>query len=271
MRIAPVTLTNFTAKPEPKSEYAKMHAQLDAQAGFTQKYGGRLEEYELDKLKKTWTAPPTDSFVKATGVKTYNGRIVHRGKNCYRGATLVREWWELDKLKEAGVERVIDLEGYSDYERLCKNAGLKYCRFPVPDDGLFSNAAFMNKEDFLEHEARKMYVRRLSENERVEYSKLYDEKKEEFIEAFIGLVNVMKEGNFYIGCSLGTTKTNDVLCLNSLFNPEFGGFEWYGGSAILGPAKNLYNNLTEDHKKRLGWMPEWEQYVVEIIEGFEID
>ncbi|MCD7879079.1 MAG: hypothetical protein LUG16_04000 [Candidatus Gastranaerophilales bacterium] len=91
---------------------------------------------------------------------------------------------EIEKLKESGLEQIIDLRekrNTNNCKELCEAAGLKYVQFPM---------SCLNR--------------------------VYDDS----IEYLPDFINAIKEGNFYIGCLEGINRTDIALALNYVLNPE---------------------------------------------------
>lgn len=250
----------------------KMRENLEMPITDEVKYGGRLPEYHFNKMLGVLFSKPQDvSNEKMGEINAYNVRRF--GENCYSGSTLVDSPEEIPKLKKAGIQRVIDFVGYYRYGEECKKNGLEYHSF-FTDERIWNNAACNNKENFLD-ESQSYYDRWGKSDDEIKEllecdSQDYDEEKNRFIEELVQFVNMVNKGHVYMGCQFGTDKTDDALCLNSVFNPKFKDEGFHRTSipndVITNKIKNFYSNLTDDHKKRLGWTKEHEEYVLEMLD-----
>ena len=69
------------------------------------------------------------------------------------------------------------------------------------------------------------------------------------------------EDNVYIGCMLGTVRTDCALMLNHFFNPKASitpDCITMINRCYLDKLETLYKNLTEANKRELGWTKEFE-------------
>jgi hypothetical protein len=222
----------------------------------------RLSEFELTKLLESLQKQPlviNDEKLQNIGIKSFR-KI---GKNSYAGATLEGRRNKLESLKEAGVERVIDLIGYQGYESDCESCGLEYTKF---DLGIlwWKNAAFCNKTIWLENKVQdlRLLMKEGKVREFIDNSDShYDKEKREFIESFVNFIMAMRKGNLYIGCEHGTAKTNNALKLNYIFNPKYENFYSVGGFSLSQSLVNLYDNFTVEDKKNMRYTPEFEEKI----------
>lgn len=158
-------------------------------------------------------------------------------KNAFRGETLFcKKQHYLKALKEAGIERIIDLRRFDGYEEECKKNGLEYFGFEAYSIDCINNP-------------------------------------KTYINGAINLVKTIQKGNYYIGCSFGTVATDYALLLNEFFNPKCkliskvsikdNGLHLDYLRMIEITAKRLDN----DDKQALGWTPEFEKKFYERIES----
>jgi hypothetical protein len=88
-------------------------------------------------------------------------------------------------------------------------------------------------------------------------------KARKSIEEFIDFINFMQKENVYIGCACGTYRTDFAVVLNSFFNPK----AKYNCSNIsfanyLKGFENLYHNLTQADKLKLGWSKDFDKHFI---------
>ena len=86
---------------------------------------------------------------------------------------------------------------------------------------------------------------------------------------FIQFIQFMQKGNLYIACEWGTYTTDGGLMLNYFFNPLFKGTSEYlspDNKIHLYEVRKLYNNLTSEHKKMLGWTKEFDTATAKKLE-----
>lgn len=94
---------------------------------------------------------------------------------------------------------------------------------------------------------------------------IYSYSKDELIR----LINTIRKGDYYIGCTFGTNDTDITLLLNQFFNPKnklFSNVSIYGyHKEHIGRIKNIAKRLNQSDKKALGWTPEFEKKFNERI------
>ena len=77
-----------------------------------------LSEYQMKQLLGTLMGKPKKvDYNKVTGINAYNVKTLNDEDTCYRGSTLMNKPEALRTIKDAGIERVIDLVGYYGYEK----------------------------------------------------------------------------------------------------------------------------------------------------------
>ncbi len=143
----------------------------------------------------------------------------------------------LEILKKAGIQTVIDLDNVGGkYKELVKNAGLKYYGYSVSDNVLLNR---------------------------------YENKKCK--DNLVDFVKEMQKDNIYI--SGYTVRTRDIAALiNFKFNPKFDGGVRLSRDFIESVhstnrfARKMYDYMTEEDKKSIGWTPEFEKQFKEKME-----
>ncbi len=232
---------------------------------------GRLSEYQMKQLLASlMKKPKVVDYQKVSGIDAYNVRPIDKDSTCYRGATLLGKTRALKALKDAGIERVIDLVGYSGYEKDVKAAGLEYYspKFASNDFCVWGEDVFETTKNILSRETR--YYTQLDFVRNKKYLeqkiKAFEKQTRASVERFVEYIQTMQKGYYYIGCEFGTYKTDDFLLLNCIFNPKA------ESSSIprvdpfkLDLVKDLYDKLTPKDKQRMGWTKEFDENVPKRI------
>lgn len=231
-----------------------------------------LSEYQMNQLLNSLMQKPKEvDYSKVTGIPAYHVRPVEgTDETCYRGSTLVDVPEALKTLKNAGLERVIDLVGYYSYDKVANDAGLEYyCPdFGRGQLGVWEEEAFetsdavLKKETYfytpVEFEKNKKYL-----EQRV---KSFERNSRRSVERFVDYIEIMQKGYYYIGCEYGTYKTDDFLLLNEYFNPKVDAGVPRGAMFKLDMMLTLYEKLTPEDKKRMGWTKEFDENVPKRIQ-----
>lgn len=154
----------------------------------------------------------------------------------YRGQTLVDKPEHLKKLKNIGVETVIDLVGYGDsYKNKIEAEGLNYYLYSIYDN--WWNCSELDNPKFIDNLTK-------------------------FLEK-------MQEGNIYIGCQHGANDTDIALLLNDFFNPKLTDkiktkIEPTDADFPL-RFNIIYDSLKQIHKDKLGWTTEFEKKLIKKL------
>lgn len=228
------------AESKARREYIRNHIE-DEKMPYYSIYvkEPRLEEYELNKMLTFFVNRPKkidgDIMSELPLSNLHNISNSSRYKpNIWRGSTLYEAPdWVLDKLKEAGIKTIIDLEGFrKHYKKRIKDAGFEYVGFSI------SSMKYGNVPEF---------------------------KKEELLK----FIKTMQKEYIYMGCECGTYKTDAAIRLNNLFNPKVKGYcKIYSPEMIEyipQVADEIYLTMTPDDKKSIGWTPEFEKQFNEKI------
>ena len=167
--------------------------------------------------------------------KNHEMQRIEGSNNIYRGQTLVEKADCIKAVKQKGINTIIDLVGYGKtYEEAVKQAGMDYFVYNIYENW-WDTALF----------------------EKTNISKL------------VNFLKKMQEGNIYIGCQHGSNDTDVALILNDFFNPML---EGKIKTKIL-PAESdfpiklntIYDMLTKEDKKLLGWTKEFEQKLIKKL------
>ena len=228
---------------------------------------GRMEDYELGKLLSGLLGQKVDKYTlkqiltkKADLVsfKEIDSNIMQKlplynvthigGTNSYRGSA-PKNTGILSLMKQAGIERVVDLAGFDSIEEDCAKLGLEYLYYPI-ENNFFTKSAFKTRQG-IESEIKKMgqlfQWSSCETNKNIAGRLKYWEKNlSDFMESFIPFIQTMQKDNVYIGCEFGTYTTDTALFMNHFFNPKAQktpscstAYNKYYGKVLI----NLFNNL----------------------------
>ena len=130
--------------------------------------------------------------LRGAGVK--NLRFVN--ETCVSGATLERFPGHLKKIKDSGINTIIDFrqEASSQFAEACEKSGLRYILFP------------------LEH--TRSGLSGISSAGQV------GEISDDFVKQLKDFMDIINEGNAYMGCNFGIDRTNLGLVFNYLLNSK---------------------------------------------------
>ena len=235
---------------------------------YKQLHSGRLSDFELKTLVSNLTKPPKVDHEKLLGLRIYNLEQVQ--ENSYRGQSLAEKPQYLFSLKDAGIRTVIDLAGHGTYKNSCENAGLKYKMF-FADSDFWINPVFESKEQYVSG-LNSLYKGFYSEEEIAQkqesFGIQYQDECRKFIEKFVDYIKTINKGNFYIGCSYGTYRTDDALIFDKYFNPSCAQSKELKSRYNFSKRcmQQLYKNLSEQDKKQLEFTPEFEENLRKRLE-----
>ena len=201
--------------------------------------------------------PVEDDFVRNTGSLDI-GRLKNLGishfrlidSNSVRGVTLANQKQSLlTELKECGINTVIDLRPEGDeeskYAKACRANGLDYFNLKVRDNIPIFNSPFAGKMSVKERrEAIAKFVNQIGD-----------------------FFKIMDNGKVYMACLLGLHRTDLMVTMNYLLNPNepttpptlshmFFPEETNLTNKYIGKVKNMLKNLTLADKEFLN-MPRY--------------
>ena len=204
------------------------------------------------------------SFVPETLDDVHIPNLRKIGNNSCRGESLNFHLDKLDLLPRSGIQTVIDLHGYYDLQKACEDENINYFAYPASVQNYFQNPIFKNDDEINDKIVKKLSKQSLTKSEfdqKFEVEKVQTEiERKKFMKDFIELTKVINAGNFYIGCEYGDYRTSNILTLNSYFNPN-----WIGKKSdtdrpwVLNAMRNMYNNLSEEDKQKLGFNETFEK------------
>ena len=174
---------------------------------------------------------PKIDFEKLKALNITNLQIVEN--KGVRGESLSadRNYKFLGKIKECGINQIIDLRtaDYTEkFAKKCKNFGLKYTHIPI--------------------DSKKTSPR-------------------EILDSLPKLFNLLNNGNYYIACAQGRHRTDIAFAMNYLFNPKVKEVpKMYGHvkdgkmryEDIFARANSIMKIMTPEDKQTLGWTKEFE-------------
>lgn len=220
---------------------------------------GRLSEYRLNNLINTLTNKPRKvDYSSIISLPVPNIRYI--GNNSYRGASMVDKPECLQVLKDAGIKHVISLYYSPEYEKAVKQTGLDYHCFNMKhrneEEGLWYNDVCCSKQSY-ENSLKSLFGD--DKNAIKIRLEAYDRDSRGPIDELVGFVKRMQEGYCYVGCEFGTNTTSDALVyINRAFNPQDGRelefFDYYKADCL----RNLYDKLTVNDKKLMGWTKQFD-------------
>lgn len=255
---------------------------------------GRLEEYQLNALinRLLGVKPVHPHRDKGSIIEQYNetstnkvepvkqqtkkidGAIMetlplHNVKpilstGCYRGSTPNSNLETIKTLKEAGVKHIVDLQGYSRVKEACEENDMDYLHIPIQED-LSEMSAFKSKLDI--ERSVMQWASPFCSREQIQESKnkaldAWEKDKNNYIEKFVKMINLLQEDNTYIGCEYGISRTNNAMLLNHLFNPKAEktpNCRTKFNNQYMNNIATFYENLTPEHKAQMGWTEEFDE------------
>lgn len=197
---------------------------------------------------------------------------------CYRGSTPNSNLNSIKILKEAGVKHVVDLQGYGEVERVCKENHLDYFHIPIAED-LSEMQAFQSERDIELNVKRFAHFYQFDKNPKESMQKAKDDSiarwgknKDEYIEKFVKMINLLQEDNTYIGCEFGISRTNNAMLLNHLFNPKATrtpSCRTKFNNVYMNDIAKLYYNLKPEHKAQMGWTEEFDKNFIPRLKDLQ--
>lgn len=242
--------------------------------GYLDYYELPKSEYEMEQMLKSWGLK-IDKITKKIIIPPYLN-VISLGNNNFRGA-LPENPQAYKDLKESGIKTIISATPQSWAENVAKNNGLEYIDLVVKNsysdtgkDYIFDDYAF-NEEDYFinklkskyseyskydEHFAKELSDENFIENKRNEFRT----KSRKFIDELVKAVRAWQKGSCFIGCDFGVYLTNKALSVIDVFNPK-GDSRTVSYLSYLEQdcVKSLYEKLTAQDKKLMGWTKEFEK------------
>lgn len=230
----------------------------------------RLTDYQLGNLLKPLVSKPkVIDYKTIMSLPIYNVRPIDSKRSCFRGSTLVNNSECLPTLKNCGIERIVDLIGYTRYEHATKSSGLEYYSplFGKGISGVWAEPAFQTQSEFLKDELKFLTFKERNDEKVIDnIKKTYTEESRESVDKFVEYIQFLQKGHYYIGCEFGTDRTSAYLLLNEVFNPKAEDnkelkLKDYAGNFEIDYMYELYKKLTPEDKEKLGWTKEFDKKV----------
>lgn len=220
-------------------------------------YAQFLPNYGIDERKVSSYARTIDDV--------YIPNLKKIGNGSYRGSTLAKNLSLVELLPRSGVRTLIDLVGYNKLEHACKEHKIQYVKYGIEPD-YWAHPIFKKDvtliEDYKCKQIKYPMTKEEKEKDLATYKEMVNLDRREFMDEFIKLIHTMKNGHFYISCEHGEYRTPNILALNSYFNPNWTGEITKPTSEFMYKSmKNMYLNMTETEKSRLGFTKEHEAYL----------
>ena len=212
-----------------------------------------------------------DSDLIEREVYAVNKRVIANNIHAMRGA-MVDDEDDIEILKKAGVKTIIDLRAgqEKDYD------GIKhFTKLCTAHSSFGENPAFMTKKGYVDHKVARYrrygFDKETLKKDAIRVAEEWEEEKAKLVDILAEYVDLVNQGNFYIGCDLGTASTTEALAINNIINPKV---YLIGGRFSKNQAckyLNLLQNLTDEDKKKIGITPDFYkdriQYLKECSES----
>ncbi len=163
--------------------------------------------------------------------------------NNVRGETLSskKNRWAIRKIKEYGIENVIDLrDKYTSekYPLMCLEAGLGYYNFPIDSNEIDDRVIIKN---------------------------------------FMPMFDLLNKGRCYISCAQGLHRTDIALALNYVFNPKNNEIpQMYGHlysdmtlDDVITRINSIYRKMPDEQLRNLGWKCDARSTILERKESLK--
>ncbi len=232
-----------------------------------------LSEYDMQQLLGSlMQKPKVVDWNKVTGIDAYNVRSVDWTETCYRGSTLAHKPRALQTLKEAGIERIIDLIGYYGFEKDVQDAGLEYYtpKFGCGQLGIWDEDTFKEIDELIFKETRYYTPIDFEKNKKYleQIAQTHEKLSKRSTERFVQYIEEMQKGYYYIGCEFGTYKTDDYMLLNTVFNPKSKNTDIPIHTPMfkLDFMKILHSKITPEQKQRMHWTKEFDESVAKRLD-----
>ena len=230
--------------------------------------GHKLSEFELKKVISDLVKKPVKVNNKLIN-ELHLQNLDFVDNTSYRGAMINSgELDKVEKLYEAGIRRIIPVgRGYTALKNECEKIGMEYQAINFNTE---YNSAFKTidevRTDALVFARDILGLDEKGVANRVNGSiNTWKENSRTFIDKFTSYIQKMKKGNVYIGCEFGRYDTDAALMFDYLFNPNKRYPRTIPEERYVRFAENLYHNLTDADKLKMGWTKEFEKTFFERL------
>lgn len=212
-----------------------------------------LDKDTVELSSKTASKAALD-MEKIKNLKISNLRRIN--SNSLSGGTFeIKEDSEIKKLKEAGIEKIIDFraDAKESFNNRCTEAGVEYHNIPFDDVYNLTNPLYFKR----------------GKGEKTQI-------KEEFVKMLKEYFELMNSGNAYVGCHYGIDRTNMALITNYLLNKDAGQLPpqiitWPGDkkktvlNKNIKAVKQIYKKLDAAQKQELQLPEKYQDYLKDRI------
>ena len=255
---------------------------IDMNINYNYRLGTISQNQNKKQVKNPTFTSINDDIMKS--VPLHNVRKVV--DDVYRGASPT---WNLESfkyLKDAGVERIIDIAGYDSVANGCREYGIEYNNYLIDMEEILNlnifykyKPIFQSKEDVIE-ESHNLYGMLCGhKGDKLEKDvqralKRWDKGKRSGFEKLINIIQKLQQRNVYVCCENGSNRTDLLLMFNSILNPQQADtqkdlnhlfndkFKLY--------AEKLYHNLTDTDKIKLGWTKVFDEQFLPKLKELKI-
>lgn len=234
--------------------------------------GYKLSEFELKQVISDLVKKPVKVNNKLID-ELHLQNLDFVDNTSYRGAMIKSdELGKVEKLYEAGIRRIIPVgRGNTDLKNECEKIGMEYQA--IEFDSQY-NSAFKTMDEIKTNS--KEFARDVlgyDEKGIVEYVNacigLWKENSRSYIDEFTSYIQKMKKGNVYIGCEFGRYDTDVAVMFDYLFNPTKRYSRTVPHEMYVRCAENLYHNLTDSDKLKMGWTKDFEKTFFERLRNLK--
>ena len=246
-----------------KRESIREHLMNTAMLNYSDIYGMRKTDSEMDRMLKSWGLKTDKVADKIIVPEDLNSTPL--GNNNFRAALPIYGK-DYKRLKDSGIKTIISATPHINIEDTVKKNGLKYIKLvsqtPSMKDYIYTDYAFMD-EDYYMYRLKNEYGEEFLTSDK-EFTKRmlidFNKKSRNFIDNLVASVQAMQQGGCLIGCECGTHMTNCALKLIDAFNPQ----ENLSSIKYLRDMERddigiLYKKLTSKDKKAMSWTEEFEE------------
>jgi len=245
---------------------------------------GRLDEYELSQLIKSLVlAKPVlkkehqenseinYELLESAGLSNFEPLY---GNNSFRAGLNNLTKKQLETIKQAGIEHIVDLRKWGEP---IKCDGIEVFKFPVYDIGQ-NIVVKMSEDEFIEEELEFDREMREQTSEEIDNSKevlrdIYRQNKEKLCNRLVQFIQTMQKENVLIGCEFGTHSTDHAIELNYFFNPKANIMLSCRDKNYGFTMQRIYEGLSQEDKEAMGWDSEFDKNFLKKLEryGYWID
>lgn len=231
--------------------------------------GYRLSQFDLKQLLSSLVRKPfkvNNELINQLHLQNLD----HIDNSSYKGEMIKWEQlYKVEKLYEAGIRRIIVIgRGSTDLEIECKRMGMEYLAIEFEKMG---NRAFSDTIETVKT-SKRVYAREIENYDETKTAEYVNEQvrtwiaeARQYIDEFTLFIQMMKKGNIYLGCELGSHHSDRALIFDYLFNPNKRYRRSIPDEDDVSSAENLYHNLTDVDKSKMGWPKDFDRIFFERL------